>query len=178
MNYNNSKIYKICSLNTDKIYIGSTIRKYLSDRMGEHRYQYRQWKINNNNNRYITSFELLDKYNDCKIILLENYSCNSIDELHARERYYIELYKNICVNKIIPTRTKKEYAQLEKVKEYKKKYYEEHILEKKEYDIEYRNNNKEKHFKKIDCECGGKYLTKHKSTHIKTQIHKEYIMKK
>ena len=30
--YNNSKIYKIISPNTDKIYIGSSIQKYISNR--------------------------------------------------------------------------------------------------------------------------------------------------
>ena len=40
VNYGNSKIYKIWSPNGDNIYIGSTTKKYLSQRMVEHRCDY------------------------------------------------------------------------------------------------------------------------------------------
>jgi hypothetical protein len=122
-NYKNSKIYKLVSLQTDKIYIGSTTQP-LYKRFGKHK------TVGYN----CMSKELI-KYDDCKIILIENFECNNKEELHARERYYIDLYKDIIINKRIPTRTHKEY---------KKQYYQEHKLEKKQYDIEYRNKNNEK----------------------------------
>ena len=42
--YHQSKIYKLTNPHTDKIYIGSTIQKYLSSRMGGHTRDYKNWK--------------------------------------------------------------------------------------------------------------------------------------
>jgi hypothetical protein len=41
VNYGNGKIYKIESHLGDKIYIGSTTKQYLSQRMDKHRSEYR-----------------------------------------------------------------------------------------------------------------------------------------
>lgn len=106
-NYQNGKIYKLISDHTNKIYIGSTQLNYLSSRMSQHRDYYKNYKIGKFS--YMTSFDIME-YGDTKIILLENYPCNSINELNARERYYIETME--CVNKIIPGRTKKEYRSV------------------------------------------------------------------
>lgn len=96
VNYKNGKIYKIMSNQTDKIYIGSTTKLYLSDRMGKHRDDFHRWIEGKCN--YITSFELFE-FNDVKIILIESYSCNSKDELKMREQYWIDKFKDICVNR-------------------------------------------------------------------------------
>ncbi len=42
--YQHGKIYKIISNQTNEIYIGSTIYKLLSERMRNHRSDYRKWK--------------------------------------------------------------------------------------------------------------------------------------
>ena len=54
---------------------------------------------------------MFEKYgiNNTDIILVESYPCENKNELHSRERYYIE--NNNCVNKIIPTRTSKEFKK-------------------------------------------------------------------
>jgi hypothetical protein len=48
--YNNSKIYKIeplCDYEEEgDIYIGSTTKKYLCERMAEHRKDYKRWMRN------------------------------------------------------------------------------------------------------------------------------------
>ena len=67
-NYQEGKIYKIVSYESDNWYIGSTTNKYLCNRFGEHKKAYRKWI--DGRRGYMTSFELL-KYDDCKIILLE-----------------------------------------------------------------------------------------------------------
>jgi hypothetical protein len=68
---------------------------------------------------YRTSYEIV-KHDNCQIILLENYSCNDKYELEARERHHIE--NTQCINKVIPTRSKKEYilATKDKKQEYDK----------------------------------------------------------
>ena len=37
--------------------------------------------------------------------------------------------------------------------------------------------NREYYTEKHDCDCGGKYTTKRKAVHFKTQKHQEYIKK-
>ena len=110
-NYQLGKIYKIISDQTEKIYIGSTTKKYLSDRMSQHRWDY---KIGKNK-----SSKKIIRYDDAKIILIEKYPCGSIEELHAREQYWINENKDICVNKYVA------YTGLTS-KEYQKEYFKIH----------------------------------------------------
>tara|TARA_R110002153_G_scaffold272468_1_gene441188 strand:- start:36 stop:530 length:495 start_codon:yes stop_codon:yes gene_type:complete len=46
-----------------------------------------------------------------------------------------------------------------------------------EYLKQYNIDNKELINQKYDCDCGGKYVRRNKSTHFKTQKHKNYISK-
>ena len=135
INYKNGKIYKIEPLNGEEgdIYIGSTTKEYLSQRMTAHRGGYKSWK--NGKGNKLMSFDLFEKYGaeNCCIILLENCPCESKDELHAKESHHIRTLN--CVNKVIPGRTKKEWRNENQdyLLEYAKKYREtnkEKILEK------------------------------------------------
>ena len=105
MDYKNGKIYRLVCNVSGKQYVGSTTQP-LSKRKSTHKANYNQWK--NNNRGYTSSFEIIDGGN-CDIVLIENYPCSNKEELHARERFFIESVE--CVNKNIPTRTKKEYIQ-------------------------------------------------------------------
>jgi hypothetical protein len=77
--YHYSKIYKLISNHTDKIYIGSTTQKYLSARKAQHRNDYKRFK--NNKCHYITSFELFE-IGEIDIILIENLKCENKEELY------------------------------------------------------------------------------------------------
>ena len=143
--YQNSKVYKIISnSNPDLVYYGSTYCK-LSNRLAKHKSSYKLYL--KRNLKYMTSF-LLVKLDDCKIILVEKYPCIDKEELRMRERFYIE--NNPCVNKNIPSRTRKEYSKIyrenniEKEKERHKKYRENNIEKEKEYSKIYREDNREK----------------------------------
>jgi hypothetical protein len=46
----------------------------------------------------------------CVITLIENFPCDDVNELRKRERYFIEITPNHC-NKVLPTRTDKEYRE-------------------------------------------------------------------
>ena len=107
MNYENGKVYKLISDHTDKIYIGSTCQP-LSKRKNQHKTNYK--KYDDGKHHYITSFELF-KLGNVDIILVENYPCKSKEELHARERYWIQQNKFLHVNKVVPTRSHKEYYE-------------------------------------------------------------------
>jgi hypothetical protein len=144
--YSNGKIYKLVSDKTDMIYIGSTTTN-LNIRLSAHKSYF------NKNMGYVTSKKLFKLYGNISIELIKLFPCNCKKELEKEEGKYIRQYKNICVNKLIAGRTKKEYD---------KKYYEENKEEnrkkKKEYDKKYYENNKqiikEKKKEKYKCICG------------------------
>jgi hypothetical protein len=61
MNYQNSKIYKIESITGEgKIYIGSTTKKYLSQRLTQHKLFYKYWKDGKYDN--ISSYNIEGKF--------------------------------------------------------------------------------------------------------------------
>ena len=91
IDYKNGKIYKLISINTDKIYIGKTCQP-LKIRYYDHK----------SKNPFM-------EYGNVEIKLIEDFPCTCSCELAERERYYYELYKKFCVNKNIPNRCKKEY---------------------------------------------------------------------
>ena len=123
--YQKTKIYKIESQLGDKIYVGSTAKEYLSQRFQQHKVQYKRWK--NGTVGKLTSFELFDEYGieNCQIVLIEAYPCNSKDEKNAKEGHYIKTLN--CVNKVVVGRTREEtqkaYKQSDLGKEAAKKYY-------------------------------------------------------
>ena len=189
-NYQNGKIYTIRSFQTNDIYIGSTVEQ-LSKRFNKHKVKYNQWIKGTYRNT--TSFQIL-KYEDAYIELLENYPCNSKEELRMKEGMYQR--KMDCVNKRIEGRTHQEYRNSTEGKEVKKKYYEEHKEhldnKKKDYNSrpevkehkkqkkkEYYQNNREQILEnmktKITCVCG---ITLRKSgikRHERTKNHIKYI---
>jgi hypothetical protein len=106
LDYSKGKIYKIWSPSQDIQYIGSTTQE-LSHRLGNHKKNFKlYYNKDSKYNNYYTSFEVL-KCDDCRIDLLENYSCNDKTELLQKEGEYIK--NNICVNKIIAGRSKKQH---------------------------------------------------------------------
>jgi len=175
VNYANSKVYKIWSTQGDKIYVGSTTKQYLSQRMDKHRSDYKHWK--NGHYGHTTSFQLFDEYGleNCFIELIEAKEFKSKDELHKLEGKKIRELN--CVNKIIAGRTHKEYRTDNRVKisEHMKTYYSQTKEQKLEYQKEYFENNKQKVLErqgqKCICECGISYTHGHKLRHLKSIKH-------
>ena len=171
VNYQKSKIYKIISPHTDKCYVGSTTKDRLSNRLAGHRSDLK------------TGIAITSKYilelGDYEIVLLELYPCNSKDELHARERYYIEALD--CVNKYIPNRSRKEYKlnNKDKISEYQTEYRLNNKDKNKEYKKEYHLKNKEVIAEnrkiKITCECGKEVTKLNISRHKKSKRHFDLI---
>jgi len=111
--YNKSKIYKIISKNTNKIYIGHTTTS-LKSRFGGHQSGYKYnlkydvWLTTWNGHDdippkfskgrvFISSLNIL-KCGECQIKLIEEYPCHSKDDILKREQFYINKYQLICVN--------------------------------------------------------------------------------
>ena len=119
----------------------------------------------------------------------ETYPCESKRQLEIRERFHIETLK-AKLNRVIPTRTQKEYREENKelIKEKKKKEYEnnkEHIKarsiknyyakheENREKSKQYHQDNREKRLEKnkekITCECGCIVSKNHIARHKRSQ---------
>jgi hypothetical protein len=190
--YQLGKIYKITSEHTDKIYVGSTCKKLLCQRLAAHSSNFNQWKKGKTD--YTSSFELLG-LGSVQITLLEAYPCETKDELLAKEKYWIEQYKDNIVNKNIPIRTidekkeirkkhdKKYYEEYkEKISEKQKKYCEENkqiIIEKAKKYYEENKEKAKKYYEEnkqiIICECGSNIQLVCKARHERTKKHLNFL---
>jgi hypothetical protein len=181
--YVRGKIYKLVCNKTDLVYVGSTVEARLCRRLSKHVSDYKRYIGGKSN--FITSFRIIEN-EDYQILLLEEYSCSSKDQLKAKEAKYIR--EMDCVNRNVPGRSGIEYYKdnKDKIKEHRKKYYHENQDKIKEYEKvnqdkiknrkkEYYQANKDK-LKQINyCGCGGQYTTCNKSQHEKSKKHQEYL---
>lgn len=183
-NYENGRIYKLVSDETDKVYVGScTVR--LSSRFSFH--------------RTATKNKCMSKeivmYDDVRCVLVENYPCKTKEELHAREYYWIKKLKEEganVINKSMPTRSKKEYDRdnpdkkkacekryrekhKEQIAAVCKKWREDHAEELKEKKRLYHQQNKDKRKVKFTCECGSECRINEKARHERTKKHQEWL---
>ena len=138
--YSHGKIYKV-TCESGLVYIGSTVRT-LKKRFTQH----------------------TKPTNDCetrhfinpKIELIENFPCETKQELLWREREWFD--KTDCVNKMRPIRSDEEYI-------------EQYLAEGRKY----REKNREKLIEKFNCDCGGRFTHHNKAQHKKTKLHQNYV---
>tara|TARA_R110002049_G_C8946341_1_gene545496 strand:- start:271 stop:783 length:513 start_codon:yes stop_codon:yes gene_type:complete len=164
--YSKGKIYSIQCLETDEVYYGSTTMS-LSKRISKHK-----------TDTHCVSRKIIDR-NNYQEELIEEYPCNSKTELEARESYFIR--NNLCINKKIPDRTKREYRQDNKVyiaqhrKEYNEANKEKLLKEHREYYQENKEKIKAQKLTKIKCECGCEITINHIARHCKTKKHADLL---
>lgn len=158
IDYQNSRLYKLVNTVDNKIYVGATTTM-LCKRMAQHR---SAAKININRPVYKHLNDIGWQY--VSIELIKKFPCADKDELHKEERRYIELL-HASLNKIIPTRTKREYYEdnIEHIKQYCKKNND--IINKKQKE-------------KIKCVCGRHFSRTHRLRHLKSKIHEKLISEK
>lgn len=176
--YEKGQIYKIVGVGYNKCYIGSTTEKF-SLRMARHRSSYKLYLDGKKKKSCITkSFELFDEYGteNCKIIWLEDYPCNSRKELEAREGYYIK--NTECVNRYIAGRTQEQWVKDNKElrNSYQKKYYDKNKTICQDRTNKYKANNQE-HIKEYRKEYFKRYKEKH-CDEIKNKKKEYYEAKK
>lgn len=186
--YSQAKIYKIVPKysNEDMCYIGSTTGT-LSRRFSVHKSFYKQKKGG------YTVFKIFDKYgvDNCDIRLIENYPCESNQQMLQRETTHIKDTSH-CVNTLIPFRTEQE--KNENMKDYQNEYRAKKLQQLREYDRlrsdrhktpeakEYHKKynekwyeqNKAKYTSNIQCECGQKHSFYDRKKHQKTKVHKDW----
>lgn len=141
MGYENGKIYKIVDKSTGSVYIGST-KQTLEARLDGH-----ERDIRCNSKRLSKSSKILESGN-YDICLLESYPCENKKELETRESLFIleALKTNSCVNKVVPTRTMKQWYEdnKERLRAKKRDYYHKNKEKLSERDKRYKEANKEK----------------------------------
>lgn len=167
--YARGKIYAIKSYLTEEVYIGSTCEITLSRRMAQHRSILKRFLRLGVNP--ITSRHIL-QHGDAYIELLENFPCNTKDELHKREGYHIR--NSNCVNKYIPGRTPLEYRtdNVELIKQNNKQYRNENAESIKQYRIDNAELLKTHYIKRVYCSyCCNTFAWGAKNKHIKAAKH-------
>lgn len=123
--YSAGKVYKIATnAPNSKVYIGSTINKYLCRRLAVHKSQYRAYIRDAIDKQNCSSHEMFRTYgvDNCYITLLETVDCHSKDQLRMREQHYIDI--NDCVNKYNAYCSIAE--RIEKMKSYRVTFQEKH----------------------------------------------------
>ena len=174
--YKNGKIYKIWNDVDDELYVGSTTQP-LSKRMNVHRAYARGGK-----NQRIYKHMRGCGIDNFKIELIEYYPCETKEELLKREGHWIRKIGTLNMNRAYTTdEEKKEYQ-----KEYREQNKEKMQEYQKEYQKEYKENNKDKikeynknyNKQKITCKCGGRYTRTHKAEHERSKKHQKYINEK
>ena len=110
MNYQNTIIYKIVckDLSITDCYVGSTTNFI------QRKYRHKTSCNNINNKAYKVNVYVFIRANygweNWDMIEIEKYPCNDLNEALKRERYWIETLK-ATLNKVIPSRTQKEYRE-------------------------------------------------------------------
>ena len=185
--YQNTVIYKIvCNdLNITDCYVGHTTN--FRHRKSSHKHICSNAEHKDHNVKLYQNIRNNGGWINWSMVEIEKYPCNDSNEAHARERYYYELL-NASNNTYYPNRNHDEWtdANKDKLKIYRDENKEAiKILTKNHYDNNkeiylerakiYWENNKNILSEKIICECGGNYTVKHRSTHLKTKKHLEFL---
>ena len=179
IDYKNGKIYKLVSNQTDDVYIGSTCLK-LCSRMAKHRCDYKHFK--EGKKHFVSSFDIM-KFDDAKILLVEDFPCDRREQLLKREGEIIKNTQN-CINRCVAGRTKKDRAI--EFKEEIKQYMDQYRLQNKEtlsakkkvYYSENKDTIKERRLGVVTCECGIEIRKVNIAKHIKTRKHNSNIIQK
>lgn len=90
------KIYAVVCNITGKQYVGSTEMENYEDRLIVHHTHHLRWK--KGKAQYTAVFDILDG-GDYKIVLLQNYECNTNEELRIQEQWWMDNIEGGCINK-------------------------------------------------------------------------------
>ena len=188
--YEKGQIYKVVDIGYNMCYIGSMCQS-LSKRFYKHKekyYQYTKGKADCNRRVNI----IFDRYGieNCKIELLQDFPCQSRNELLRQEGEHIR--NNDCVNKIVSGRTNEEWRKdnYEHYINQKRQNWNETKDEQNRKKREFAKNNpdiikqrsqdnyekfKDKLLERHLCGCGKYYTQCHKKRHEQTKKHQDWL---
>ena len=170
--YSKGKIYKIVVDTKEKYepYVGSTVQG-LAERMGGHRSDYKKWKIGKGS--HVKSYDLFDKFGveNCKIILLEEYPCDSKMKLLMKEREWFD--KMECCNQMKPFTSKEE--KMEYIKIWRDEHKEQLAEKMKIYHDEHKEQISEKRKETYECPCKSICRLSDKARHERSLKHQDWL---
>jgi hypothetical protein len=178
--YANTVIYKIvCNdLSITDIYVGHTTD-----------FTVRKWSHKNNstnekgreyNTRLYTTIRANGGWENYSIIEIQKYPCKDATEARIKEREWFETL-HARLNTLYPQRNKGEhYAEnRERILANVKAWGDSHKKEKSERNQSYKESHKEemkeRRSKTFLCECGKETTHDHKSRHLLTKFHQQFI---
>lgn len=167
-NYENGKIYKIVSPNTELVYYGSTVKE-LSERFSDHKTK----------SSKCTSKQII-AFGGAVIKLIKNFPCSCVEDLEDVEACYILDDWEGCVNVNVPGAIRRAGG----IQAYDKQYRKDNAVKIAERMKQYNKDNSEKNSQyrkvnavkiaeqkkqKIECEkCGSFISRRNMSAHKKT----------
>ena len=172
--YNDGKVYVVRNIVNNKLYVGSTTQS-LSRRWSKHKSNL----LTKNTPFYQAVIELgVEKF---YIELVENYPCNSQEELNRREGHFIREYDtyNKGYNSLIAGRTQQEYQEEnnERIVEYRKHHYKENMTSLKQKGKEYRESHRQEllqkskdYYTQNEAEIKEKRKAKRECPHCKKEL--------
>jgi hypothetical protein len=174
--YNESTIYKLCckDVNVTDEYVGSTTNFYR--RKNEHKRRCNNENLDGYNCPVYICIRDNGNWTNWDMVEVEKYEATDKQDLHKRERYWIETLKS-SLNKQIPTRTNEEYYKdnrevvLKKVKIYQESNKEAIVTRKKKYYESNKETINDKLRVSITCECGTIINKSGLSQHKKSKKH-------
>lgn len=169
IDYSKSAIYKIVcrDLTIKDLYVGSTTE--LRRRRNAHKTICNNPRVKEYYYPVYVCIRDNGGWKNWDLILVENYPCNGVEELRARERHHMELL-GATLNVKTPSQTKQEWTDLNKehVSAYKHAWHEAHKIEMNRKSRERYYANRSKLREKVMCVCGvevcASYLKRHESS--------------
>jgi hypothetical protein len=183
IDYSKNIIYKIeCNdLNITDCYVGHTTE--FRKRKAAHKSDCNNIKSKNYNYNVYKFIRENGGWENWTMVMIQRYPCDDALEAGKRERYWFKRL-NATLNTYIPSRSQKESSQeyyndnKVEIKIKRKQYNHDHKEKINKKAIKYYNDHKEQLQQKNKCCCGGKYTTSHKSEHIKSIKHQQYVNNK
>ncbi len=172
--YSKGQIFKIVDTGLTKCYIGSTIQP-LCYRMTGHKVHYRNYS--DGKAKYCSSFSLFNEFGieNCKIVWVKDFPCNSKKELDAEEGKIQQ--ETECVNKVVAGRTRqqRDKANAKRDNEKRRQERSDNPMMVREKARQAYQKYKAVMNRPYNCECGATVCFRAKSRHFKTKKHQQYL---
>jgi hypothetical protein len=110
-------IFKICSPNTHKIYLGATTKQFIFDLFQQYQHHYNVYKKSKNKKLYRKYFEIFDQ-EDAYFVLVDQVKIQKASEMHEHLRKSKIDHHERCVNfcELIGVKTVRKYKRTPKKK--------------------------------------------------------------
>ena len=150
--------YKICSLDNEYIYIGST--RNLRHRISQHKSDCN----NNKSKKYNYKLYLNIRQNGG----LDNFYFDIIESINTNDKEIVLKQEQYLMNKYNSNlNTNRAFLSEDEKKQYNRQYNNQYRIDNNEI-----INNKKK--EKFTCACNGRYTKTHKAEHLKSKKHKQF----